>query len=96
MTARAEANFFASLIYPAEVVAACEQSRALNALASQRHSADRPGRKRDQDLADWDAAVDEGKSEPDWRRKSEAEWRRKNLVGMEDIVTGGVGLAEVA
>ena len=85
---RPEANFFASLLYPGEVVAACEQSTALNALASQKHSADRPGRKRSHDLAAWDAAVDEG--------KSDAEWRRKNLVGVEDIVTGGVRLVEVA
>lgn len=88
MTARAEANFFASLLYPGEVVAACEQSRALNALASQKHSADRPGRKRDQELVAYDAAIDQG--------KSDAEWRRKNLVGLEDIVTGGVRLVEVA
>ncbi|HET7525618.1 MAG TPA: hypothetical protein VFK10_06725 [Burkholderiaceae bacterium] len=84
----AEANFFASLVNPSEVIAACEKSTALNALTSKRHSADRPGRKRNNELAAWDAAVDEG--------KSEAEWRRRNLVGVEDVSTGGVKLVEVA
>ena len=84
----AEANFFASLVNPSEVIAACEKSTALNALASQKHSADRPGRKRSTELAAWDAAVDEG--------KSEAEWRRRNLVGVEDVSTGRVKLVEVA
>ena len=86
--ARAEANFFASLLNPSEVVAACERSTALSALASRKHSADRPGRRRDSELAAFDAAVDAG--------KSEAEWRKRNLIGMEDVVTGGVRLVEVA
>ena len=84
----AESNFFASLVNPSEVIAACERSNALNALATKRHSADRPGRKRSTELAAWDAAVDEG--------KSEAEWRRRNLVGVEDASTGRVKLVEVA
>ena len=85
--AAAEANFFASLLTPAEVIAACERSASLAALASQKHSADRPGRKRSSDdLAAWDAAVDEG--------KSMAEWRRRNLIGMEDALTGGIKLVE--
>jgi len=88
MPASAEANFFASLMNPSEVIAACEQSTALNTLARQKHSADRPGRKRSNELAAWDAAIEAG--------KSEAEWRRKNLMGMEDIVTGGVKLVEVS
>jgi hypothetical protein len=71
--ASAEANFFASLVSPSEVIAACEQSAALNALARQKHSADRPGRKRSSELATWDAAVDEG--------QTEAESRKPNLVG---------------
>jgi hypothetical protein len=70
----AEANFFASLLSPSEVIAACEQSPALNALTRQKHSADRPGRKRSSELANWDAAVDEG--------QSEAEWRKRNLAGL--------------
>jgi len=86
--ARAEANFFASLLNPGEVVAACERSSALNALASRKHSADRPGRRRDSELVAFDAAVDAG--------RSEAEWRKHNLVGMEDIVTGRLRLVEVA
>jgi len=85
--APAEANFFASLVNPSEVVAACERSSALNALASQKHSADRPGRKHSRDLAAWDAAIDEG--------KSAAEWQKRNLVGMEDAATGRVKLVEV-
>ena len=72
--ASAEANFFASLVSPSEVIAACEQSTALNALTRQKHSADRPGRKRSSELATWDAAVDEG--------QSEAEWRKRNLLGV--------------
>ena len=89
MTARAaEANFFASLMNPGEVLAACERSTALSALASQKHSADRPGRRHCNELAAWDAAVDEG--------KSDAEWRRRNLVGTDDIVTGGVKLIEAS
>jgi len=85
--ASAEANFFASLLNPSDVIAACERSSSLKALASQKHSADRPGRKHSTELAAWDAAVDDG--------KSEAEWRRKNVTGHEDIVTGGFKLAEV-
>ena len=78
--ARAEVNFFASLVTPSEVIAACEQSTALNALARQKHSADRPGRKRSSELATWDAAVDEG--------KSEAEWRKRNVLGVTVGLTG--------
>ena len=90
MTARtsAELNFFASLMNPGEVLARCERSTALNALTSQKHSADRPGRRQCNELAAWDAAVDQG--------KSDAEWRRRNLVGAEDLVTGGVKLVEVS
>jgi hypothetical protein len=84
----AEANFFASLLNPSEVIAACEKSPALNTLARQKHSADRPGRKRSNELAAFDAAVDEG--------KSESEWRKRNLVGVEDRATGGIKLVEVA
>jgi len=84
----AEANFFAALMNPSEVIAACERSTALNALTSQKHSADRPGRKRSSELAAWDAAVEQG--------TSVAEWRKKNLVGVEDSLTGGVKLVEVA
>lgn len=76
----AEANFFASLVSPSEVIAACEQSTALNALTRQKHSADRPGRKRSNELATWDAAVDEG--------QSEAEWRKRNLAGLMAARTG--------
>ena len=83
----AEANFFSSLLNPGEVIARCEQSTSLNALASQKHSADRPGRKRNSDLAAWDAAVDEG--------KSDAEWRRRNIGRMDDIVTANVRLDEL-
>ena len=86
--ASAEANFFASLVSPGEVIAACEQSTALNALARQKHSADRPGRKRSSELATWDAAVDEG--------KSEAEWRKHNLVGATAALTGSERQVEVA
>jgi hypothetical protein len=93
--ARAEVNFFASLVTPGEVIATCEQSTALNALARQKHSADRPGRKRSSELATWDAAVDEGKSESEWRKrnmadaaadevKSETEWRKRNVLGATD------------
>lgn len=76
----AEANFFASLLSPSEVVAACEQSTALNALSRQKHSADRPGRKCSSDLAAWDAAVDDG--------KSDAEWRKRNLAGVTARLSG--------
>ena len=76
----AEANFFASLVNPSEVLAACEKSTSLNALSSQKHSADRPGRKRSHELAAFDAAVDEG--------KSDAEWRRRNLVSTGDTFAG--------
>ena len=90
MSARApaEANFFASLMTPSEVIAACEQSTALNALTRQKHSADRPGRKRNSELATWDAAVDEG--------KSEAEWRKHNLIGASATLTGNERQVEVA
>jgi len=90
MSARApaEANFFASLVTPSEVIAACEQSTSLNALTRQKHSADRPGRKRSSELATWDAAVDEG--------KSEAEWRKHNLVGATAALTGSERQVEVA
>ena len=77
--ASAEANFFASLVTPSEVIAACEQSTALNALTRQKHSADRPGRKRISELETWDAAVDEG--------TSEAEWRKRNLAGVIAALT---------
>lgn len=83
----AEANFFASLLTPNDVIATCERSDALNALARQKHSADRPGRKRSQELAAWDAVVEEG--------KSEGEWRRRNLLGAQPACTGNVALAEV-
>jgi hypothetical protein len=76
----AEANFFASLVTPSEVIAACEQSAALNALTRQKHSADRPGRKHSSELATWDAAVDEG--------KSEVEWRKRNVVGVKAGLPG--------
>jgi hypothetical protein len=69
------ANFFASLVDPSAVLARCEQSTALKTLSSQRHSADRPGRKQSTDLVAWDAAVDEG--------KSLSTWRSKNLVGID-------------
>ena len=62
-------NFFASLIDPSAVLAQCEQSPALNTLARQRHSADRPGRKQSTELLVWDAAVDEGKPISTWRSK---------------------------
>jgi hypothetical protein len=62
-------NFFASLVEPNAVLARCEQSTALNALARQRHSADRPGRKQSTELLVWDAAVDEGKPLSTWRAK---------------------------
>ena len=90
MSARAlaEANFFASLMTPSEVIAACEQSTALNALARQKHSADRPGRRRSSELATWDAAVDEG--------QSEAEWRKRTLVGVTTALTGDERPVEVA
>jgi hypothetical protein len=78
--ASAEANFFASLLNPSEVIAACEKSTALNALSSQKHSADRPGRKRNHELAAFDAAVDEG--------RSDADWRRRNLIGAHDAFAG--------
>jgi hypothetical protein len=84
----AEANFFASLVSPSEVLAACEQSPALNALTRQKHSADRPGRKRSNELATWDAAVDEG--------QSEAEWRKRNLAGLTTAQTGNERRVEVA
>lgn len=86
--ASAEANFFASLMNPSEVIAACEQSTALSALTRQKHSADRPGRKRSSELATWDAAVDEG--------KSEAEWRKRKLVGVTTALTGDERRVEVA
>ena len=86
--ASAEANFFASLISPSEVIAACEQSTALNALTRQKHSADRPGRKASTELATWDAAVDEG--------KSEAEWRKRNVLGVTVGLTGDGRLVDVA
>lgn len=86
--ASAEANFFASLVSPSEVIAACEQSTALNALARQKHSADRPGRKRSSELASWDAAVDEG--------KPEAEWRKRNLLGVTAVPSGDGRRVEVA
>jgi hypothetical protein len=86
--ASAEANFFASLMTPSEVIAACEQSTALNALTRQKHSADRPGRKRSTELATWDAAVDEG--------ASEAEWRKRNLLGVRAAPTGDERRVEVA
>ena len=70
------ANFFASLVDPSAVLARCEQSTTLKALATKRHSADRPGRKQSTDLVAWDAAVDEG--------KSLNAWRAKNVVGFED------------
>ena len=70
------ANFFASLVDPSAVLARCEQSTSLRALASKRHSADRPGRKQSTELVAWDAAVDEG--------KSLSAWRAKNVVGLED------------
>jgi hypothetical protein len=63
-------NFFASLIEPNAVLARCEQSTTLNALARQRHSADRPGRRQSTELLVWDAAVDEGKPISTWRAKS--------------------------
>jgi len=80
----AETNFFASLLYPREIVATCENSPALNALVSRRHSADRPGRWRDDELATWDAAIDNGQ---------DAKWRRQNLTGGDEIVTRGFDLA---
>jgi len=83
----AEANFFASLLYPREIVATCENSAALNALASRKHSADRPGRRRDDELASWDAAIDNG--------QADAKWRRQNLTGGDEIVTRGFDLAEL-
>jgi len=86
--ASAEANFFASLVSPSEVIAACEQSTALNALTRQKHSADRPGRKRSSELATWDAAVDEG--------KSEAEWRKRTLIGVTAALTGDERRVDVA
>jgi hypothetical protein len=86
--ASAEANFFASLVSPGEVIAACEQSTALNALARQKHSADRPGRKRSRELATWDAAVDEG--------QSDSEWRKRNLIGATEARTGDEPQVEVA
>jgi len=86
--AGAEANFFASLLNPSEVVAACERSAALNSLASQKHCADRPGRKRSGELAAWDDAVDQG--------KSDAEWRRRNLAGGGNILTSDVMRVEAA
>jgi hypothetical protein len=82
----AEANFFASLLNPSDVIATCERSTALNALARQKHSADRPGRKRSQELAAWDAVVEEG--------KSEAEWRRRNLLGAQPAQANDPELAE--
>lgn len=82
----AEANFFASLLYPSEIVATCENSPTLNALASRKHSADRPGRHRDDELASWDAAIDSD--------QANAKWRRQNLTGTETIVTRGL-LAEL-
>ena len=85
--ASAEANFFASLVTPSEVIAACEQSTALNALTRQKHSADRPGRKRSSELANWDAAVDEG--------KSEAEWRKRNLTELTEALNGDKRRVEV-
>jgi hypothetical protein len=69
-------NFFASLVDPSAVLARCEQSSTLNALARQRHSADRPGRRQSSELLVWDAAVDEGKPISTWRAKS--------LAGNED------------
>jgi hypothetical protein len=69
-------NFFASLIDPSAVLAQCEQSPALNTLARQRHSADRPGRKQSTELMGWDAAVDEG--------KPLSAWRAKTLAGIDD------------
>lgn len=83
----AEANFFASLVTPSEVIAACEESTALNALSRKKHSADRPGRKRSSELATWDAAVDEG--------KSDAEWRKRNLVGVTAAPSGDDRRVEV-
>lgn len=80
----AEANFFASLLYPHEIVATCENSPALKALACRKHSADRPGRLRDDDLATWDAAIDSG--------QADAKWRRQNLIGDD---TRGFDLAEL-
>ena len=73
---------------PSEVIAACEQSTALNALTRQKHSADRPGRKASTELATWDAAVDEG--------KSEAEWRKRNVLGVTVGLTGDGRLVDVA
>jgi hypothetical protein len=70
------ANFFASLVDPSAVLARCEQSSTLKALAAKRHSADRPGRKQSTELVAWDAAVDEG--------KSLSAWRARNVVGLEE------------
>jgi hypothetical protein len=75
-------------VTPSEVIAACEQSTALNALTRRKHSADRPGRKRSNELATWDAAVDEG--------QSEAEWRKRNLAGVIAALSDDEQPAEVA
>ena len=89
----AEANFFASLVESAAVVAACEQSPALSALPCHKHSADKPGRRRTQELAEWDAAVDEGRSSAATRvsatRRDKATGNEGVvLFGMDDIISG--------
>ncbi|KAB2875718.1 MAG: hypothetical protein IT503_03225 [Burkholderiaceae bacterium] len=81
----AEANFFASLLDPGAIVAACQRSPALNALTSRKHSADRPGRRHDDELASWDAAIDD---------QAFAQWRRRNISGDESLARG-LELAEL-